>query len=110
MVPPMVIHGGGGPTDPVNPANVAIWRQYFFISELMWVLAAWLFKMSICILLLRLEFPKVYNRVIYMIIGVMSIYTVFYFFWLLFQCHPVQYYVSIVCLSRWLSEMVDAVE
>jgi hypothetical protein len=67
--------------------------KYTFICELLYVSCTAVTKFSIGVYFLRLASPKKpYQRyVILANMGVVAVYSTIYFFFLIFQCHPVQY-------------------
>jgi hypothetical protein len=83
----------GAHLQSIPPAWLPTAARYTFISELLYVACTAVTKFSIGIYFLRLASPNSpYQRyVIHTNMAVVSIYSSVYFFFLIFQCHPVQY-------------------
>ncbi|KAH8591728.1 hypothetical protein B0O99DRAFT_577950 [Bisporella sp. PMI_857] len=80
--------------------------KYVFICELLYVMTTTVAKLSIGVYFLRLSSKKYQVQIIYATLGVVMLFSAMYFFFLLFQCTPIQFYWTQFddgrgsCLSR----------
>jgi hypothetical protein len=65
--------------------------QIIFICELLYVVATAVVKLSIGAYFLRLSSKKYQARVVYITLGVVILVSTMYFFFLLFQCTPINH-------------------
>jgi len=65
--------------------------QYIFVSELFYVVATAVVKLSIGAYFLKLTNKKYQKNVIYLNLAVVMLFSTIYFFFLLFQCHPIDH-------------------
>lgn len=68
-----------------------LYAQYTFICELLYVITTAVVKLSIGVYFLRLASKRYQFRVIYTNLAVVMLFSTIYFFFLLFQCRPVNY-------------------
>jgi len=65
--------------------------KYIFICELLYVLTTAVAKLSIGVYFLRLSNKEYQARVIYTTLSVVMLFSTMYFFFLVFQCTPIEY-------------------
>ncbi len=67
-------------------------RQYWFSVELAYVLTTCVLKLSIAVFLLRIATRKAHRAILYTLITTVILLTIAYFFFLVFQCSPVNFF------------------
>lgn len=70
---------------------VAKMLQYIFLCELLYVLTTAVAKLSIAVFYMRLASKKYQIRIIYITLGIVMLFSTMYFFFLLFQCSPIEH-------------------
>lgn len=91
MVPTQTHWGGGKHLQDLGPSDdVSKWGQAFVVAEIMYLFCIWGAKVSICILLLRLKLPWLYSVMLRSIIAIVTVLTLFFTFWIVFQCSPIE--------------------
>ncbi|KAF2009345.1 hypothetical protein BU24DRAFT_467734 [Aaosphaeria arxii CBS 175.79] len=63
--------------------------RYYFVCELIYVTTTWLIKTSFCLTLYRVTTNRGEKTVIYIILSIIFIFTIFYFFFILHTCSPI---------------------
>ncbi len=67
-------------------------QQYWFSVELAYVMTTCVLKLSIAVFLLRIATRRTHRAILYTVITVVILLTIGYFFFLVFQCSPVNFF------------------
>lgn len=73
----------------IKPTNV---EQWWWCCEPVYITAMMATKASICVFLLRIAVKAVHKSIIWTVLAVHQLYSVFFFFIFVFQCQPAQYF------------------
>ena len=84
-------YGLGAHMSAIPPEMMEVGMKYIFISELLYVATTAVAKLSIGVYFLRLSSQKYQFRVIYTTLTVVMVFSTMYFFFLVFQCTPIEY-------------------
>ncbi|KAE8447375.1 hypothetical protein EG329_010789 [Mollisiaceae sp. DMI_Dod_QoI] len=87
-----VQYGTGQHFANLPPENIPIALKWWWCSELAYISSTAVFKASICIFLFRICVTRSQIFTIWLVLGVVTAYSVFYFFLVIFQCSPVAYF------------------
>lgn len=63
-----------------------------WLLALLYTITTVLLRGSIAVFILRICFNRIHKVIIYATIGTIICFSIFYFFLVIFQCHPVSYY------------------
>lgn len=85
-------HGTGQHTNLIPPEDLPIGLRDWWMCEPLYVVGNMFTKLSIGLMLLRLVVEKSHRMLIYVVIGVLELYSVVYFFIFLFQCIPSEFF------------------
>ncbi|TVY40375.1 Satratoxin biosynthesis SC1 cluster protein [Lachnellula occidentalis] len=85
-------HGSGVHTTHLDPANVPIGVEWWWVCEPVYVVANMGLKASIGVLLLKIAVSKIHRAIIWTVLIVTEVYCVVFFFLFVFQCTPVNYF------------------
>lgn len=72
-----------------SPSDI---HKLWLIGEIAYVANTTILKLSIGYFLLRVCVKKFQKVIIWTVISIVTAYSVFYFFMIIFQCHPVSYF------------------
>ncbi|KAL3423270.1 integral membrane protein [Phlyctema vagabunda] len=75
----------------IPPHQVPVGAKMIFICELLYVVTTAITKASIGVYFLRLSSRRYQSTIIYSTLVVVTAFSTIYFFFLLFQCHPIAY-------------------
>jgi hypothetical protein len=87
-----VHYGTGRHLPDIEPENFIIAMKAWWIAELGYVSSTMTLKLSIGFFLLRLCVKKIQRAIIWFVLGVVTAYSLFYFFLVIFQCRPTNYF------------------
>lgn len=65
---------------------------YWFLCELFYAITTLFVRISIALFLLRICVKPIHKRIVYGTVAMVTVFTIFYFFLVLFQCWPVSYF------------------
>ncbi|KAF8853880.1 hypothetical protein BDZ45DRAFT_597883, partial [Acephala macrosclerotiorum] len=74
------------------PQNLQPAMMYWFAVELAYTVTTCFLKLSIALFLLRIATDKTYRIILYSIMTLVSLVTIAFFLFLVFQCKPVSYF------------------
>ncbi len=66
--------------------------MFWWLFELFYTITTVLLRCSIAVFILRICAKRSHKIIIYVTTGVVLVFSTFYFFLVIFQCHPVSYY------------------
>ncbi|TVY43208.1 hypothetical protein LOCC1_G003504 [Lachnellula occidentalis] len=84
-------YGLGAHMKNIPPTDKETGFKVIFICELLYVVTTAVAKLSIGVYFLRLCSKKYQTRVVYLTLAVVMVFTTTYFFFLLFQCTPINF-------------------
>ncbi|OBT77920.1 hypothetical protein VF21_04339 [Pseudogymnoascus sp. 05NY08] len=87
-----VHYGTGQHAADLPPEDIPVGLKWWWACEPVYVLSNMALKLSISIFLLRLAVTRASRIIIYVIIGVVEVYSAFYFFLFVLQCRPSSYF------------------
>ncbi|TVY83984.1 hypothetical protein LSUE1_G001347 [Lachnellula suecica] len=87
-----VKYGTGRHTADILPQNVPTALYYWWLCEIFYTLTTVTVRLSIAILLLRICIKTSHKLIIYGTLVAVFVFSTFYFFLIIFQCHPVSFF------------------
>ncbi|TVY29039.1 hypothetical protein LHYA1_G002267 [Lachnellula hyalina] len=87
-----VKYGTGRHLANIPPADVPTALKWWWLCELTYVSSTAVVKASICIFLNRICVRRSEKIVIWAVMVAVIVFSIFYFFLIMFQCHPVVYF------------------
>ncbi|TVY81540.1 hypothetical protein LSUE1_G001882 [Lachnellula suecica] len=87
-----VKYGTGRHLADLPPANIPEALKWWWCCELAYVASTAVLKASICVFLNRICVRRSQRLTIWIVLAIHTAFSVFYFFLIVFQCHPVVYF------------------
>lgn len=87
-----VEYGTGQHLANIPVAHIPIALKWWWCCELAYVSCTAVLKASISIFLLRICIKRGQTITIWIVISVVMVFSIFYFFLIIFQCHPIDYF------------------
>ncbi|OCK74340.1 hypothetical protein K432DRAFT_339104 [Lepidopterella palustris CBS 459.81] len=72
--------------------NFSSGLRIYLICELLYTSSTGLIKISFCLSLLRIVVSRSHKYIIYVVMAMTTVFTTFYFFFILFTCRPVSFF------------------
>src|SRR2546429_4807068 len=76
----------------MSPADIQKALHYWWLGEISYPISTAAVKLAIGVFLLRIAVSKLHKYIIYIIIAMNSIFSVFFFFMMLLQCTPISFF------------------
>jgi len=87
-----VKYGTGRHLTDIPPQDVPKALHFWFLCELFYALTTLFIRLSIAVFLIRICIKRVLKIIIYVSMTMITGFSIFYFFLVLFQCSPVDYF------------------
>lgn len=85
-------YGMGRHVSDIPTEDVPQGLMFWWLFELFYAITTVLLRCSIALFILRICSKRIHKAIIYATTGVVIVFSIFYFFLVIFQCHPVNYY------------------
>ncbi|KAK0118583.1 hypothetical protein ONS95_007469 [Cadophora gregata] len=85
------VYGLGAHMENIEPASLETGFKIVFICELLYVVATTVTKVAIAAYFFRLSSKRYQRVVIYVTLAAVMVFSTMYFFFLMFQCSPINY-------------------
>ncbi|PVH88485.1 hypothetical protein DL98DRAFT_362526, partial [Cadophora sp. DSE1049] len=87
-----VNYGTGRHVTDISPADIPKALYYWFLCEIFYAITTLFIRLSIAVFLLRICVKPLHKNIVYLTSAAMIAFTLFYFFLVIFQCHPTSYF------------------
>jgi hypothetical protein len=87
-----VHYGTGRHLTEISPENFIIAMKAWWIAELGYVSSTTILKLSIGFFLLRVCIRKIQRVIIWVVLGIVTLFSLYYIGLVIFQCHPTDYF------------------
>ncbi|KAK0118900.1 hypothetical protein ONS96_011977 [Cadophora gregata f. sp. sojae] len=87
-----VNYGTGRHATDIPPNDIPKALYYWFLCEIFYAITTLFIRLSIAVFLLRICVKPLHKNIVYITSAAMIAFTIFYFFLVIFQCHPTSYF------------------
>lgn len=85
-------NGTGRHVQDISPEDIPTALYFWLLGEIMYTVTLVFIRLSVAVFLLRICIKPIHKIIIYGTMVMVIVYSTFYFFLVIFQCHPVSYF------------------
>ncbi|CAG8974144.1 hypothetical protein HYALB_00002781 [Hymenoscyphus albidus] len=87
-----ITYGNGRHTLDIPLTNIPIALRLWWLGEVFYTITTLLVRLTVAVFLLRLSNRALHRWIIYITTGAYTIFSIFFFFLVIFQCKPISYF------------------